>query len=292
MSAASAASAVVPQQRFGAVGLDELVAEAGLMTRIDRKYLVPTGDAARVLGALSPRTRVLEVDGLRDFAYESVYFDTADRLSYRLTAQSRRRRFKLRTRRYLDTGTAFLELKTKSGRGATVKDRAACDPAAAPVPAGRGGLAGDAHRTVAALFAERDLDPGLVPAMRPTLVSGYRRSTLLTETGSRVTVDTRLRWATPDGCVLELPGYVILESKSPGGACELDRLLWRQGHRPSRISKFGTGTAALHPELPRNKWARLLRGPFALAIAQNPGSQPARPAGLTSVIEPAEMTGA
>lgn len=285
-------SALVPQQRFGAVGLDEMIAEAGLMTRIDRKYLVPEGDAARVLGALSPRTRALELDGLRDFAYESVYFDTADRLSYRLTAQSRRRRFKLRARHYLDTGAAFLELKTKSGRGATVKDRVACDPAIVASLAAGGDLAAPARGSVAALLGEREFDAELVPALRPTLVSGYRRSTLLTETGSRVTVDTRLRWATPDGRALELPGYVIIESKSPGGAGELDRLLWRRGHRPSRISKFGTGTAALHPELPRNKWARPLQGPFAQAITQDPWSRRARPAHPASLVEPLETTGA
>ena len=47
-----------------------------------------------------------------------------------------------------------------------------------------------------------------------------------------------------------------------GGASALDRALWREGHRPLGISKFGTGTAALHPELPSNKWARVLRDPF------------------------------
>ena len=58
-------------------------------------------------------------------------------------------------------------------------------------------------------------------------------------------------------------GYAIVESKSAGRPNELDRLLWHAGHRPSGISKFGTGTAALRPELPDNKWSRTLRGPFA-----------------------------
>ena len=37
-----------------------------------------------------------------------------------------------------------------------------------------------------------------------------------------------------------------------------DRLLWRHGHRPVRISKYGTGMAALHADLPAHPWRRVL----------------------------------
>ncbi len=66
---------------------------------------------------------ILDTAGARSFRYESVYFDTPDLLSFRMAAQPRRRRFKLRTRTYLDSRTAFLELKTRGARSATVKDR-------------------------------------------------------------------------------------------------------------------------------------------------------------------------
>lgn len=237
---------------FAPVGLDELVAEAELMTRVDRKYLVPADDAAAILDLIDRRTRVLEIGGRRDFAYESIYFDTSDHLSYRLTAQRRRRRFKLRTRCYVDTGAAFLELKTKSGRGSTVKDRMPYDPR------DRARLTGAGGSYVSELLAGHGHEPALVHRLGPALVSRYSRSTLLLGCGSRATFDTRLRWAA-DGREVELPSHVIIESKSAGRPSELDRALWRAGHRPSGISKFGTGTAALRPELPRNKWARVLR---------------------------------
>ncbi|WP_210235346.1 VTC domain-containing protein, partial [Mesorhizobium sp. M00.F.Ca.ET.217.01.1.1] len=91
-------------------GLDELVAEASLQTRVDRKYVLDRERAEGVLAWLAPETRVLEIDGTRALAYESVYFDTPDLLSYRLAAHARRRRFKLRTRAYLDTDQAYLEM--------------------------------------------------------------------------------------------------------------------------------------------------------------------------------------
>lgn len=251
--------AELPVDDLAPVSLAELVAEAELMTRVDRKYLVPARDAAAILSALGRGCRVLEIDGRRDFGYDSVYFDTADRLSYRLTAQKRRRRFKLRTRSYLDTGTAFLELKTKSGRGSTVKDRLAYEPA----DRARITRAGGAY--LGALLSGHGHDPALVAELRPELVSRYRRTTLLLPGGSRATIDTRLRWSSvPDpGLAVGLTRYVIIESKSAGAPSELDRALWRAGHRPHGISKFGTGMAALHPELPGNTWARVLRGPFA-----------------------------
>ena len=52
-------------------------------------------------------------------------------------------------------------------------------------------------------------------------------------------------------------------SVSLSAASATDRLLWRAGHRPVPVSKFATGLAALNPDLPRNRWARILRGPFA-----------------------------
>lgn len=243
---------------FAPVCLDELVAEAALLTRVDRKYLLPESDAAEILAALDAGTRVLEIDGRRDFAYDSVYFDTADHLAYRLTAQRRRRRFKLRTRTYVDTGGSFLELKTKSGRGTTVKRRIPYEAA------DRARLTEQGRAYIAPLLRDEGHDPDLVDRMRPSLGSRYRRTTLLLACGSRATVDTELHWADPSGDAVDLPGYAIIESKSAGRPNALDRLLWRAGHRPSGISKFGTGTAALRPELPDNKWSRTLRGPFAL----------------------------
>lgn len=254
---APSGSEPLPLERFAAVTLDEIVAEAALLTRVDRKYLVPRAAADALLARTDPAARVLEISGRREFAYDSVYFDTPDHLSYRLTAQRRRRRFKLRTRSYLDTGAAYLELKTKSGRGSTVKNRMDYDPA------DRARLTAGGRAYMRGLLEAHGHDPAVVERLRPSLVSRYHRATLLLPDGSRATIDARLRWSDGRDRVVALPDHVILESKSPGPPSGLDRALWRAGHRPSGISKFGTGTAALHPELPSNKWARTLRGPFA-----------------------------
>ena len=65
------------------------------------------------------------------------------------------------------------------------------------------------------------------------------------------------------GVAFALPDFAIVETKSTGRASRIDRTLWRLGYRPQRISKCATGLAALHRELPRNRWTRVLAGPLA-----------------------------
>src|SRR5919107_618134 len=108
---------------LGQVGLDEVLSEAALQTRVDRKYLL-TPDQFEELGRRIGSTfRVLEIDGRRVFGYESVYFDTGALDLFRAHRQGRRRRYKARVRTYLDSGACMFEVKLKGRRGETVKHR-------------------------------------------------------------------------------------------------------------------------------------------------------------------------
>jgi len=53
-------------------------------------------------------------------------------------------------------------------------------------------------------------------------------------------------------------GLAVVETKNPATPSPADRALWDAGHRPARISKYATGMALLHPELPANRWYRTL----------------------------------
>lgn len=245
------------------IGLTELNEAAALQTRVDRKYVLNQAEADTVLESLSSALaggtapRVLEIDGTRGSSYESVYFDTPDLLSYRMAAHARRRRFKLRTRSYVDSEQSFLEMKTRGARSTTVKDRLEYDFATSDVLTRDGREYADAALDALGLTDPRRLE------LVPTLVTRYVRTTLfLGGSRSRATIDTELRWEAADGQGLDRPGLVIIETKSGSRTSEVDRVLWAHGHRPSTISKFGTGLAALRPDLPSNKWARVLRRHF------------------------------
>ncbi len=239
------------------IGLTELQLAADLQTRLDRKYIVDpvlVGQAVRTLG---PTLRVLVIDGLRDFAYDSVYFDTPALDSYLGAATGRRRRFKVRTRSYLDSGECVLEVKTAGGRGHTIKQRL-------PYALDRRAELDDDARD----FLHRNrIDPTVTARLGETMVTRYRRSTLLDDDGARFTLDTGLRCTSPNGASVDIGRKVLVETKSPGAVTALDRFLWQRGIRPVRVSKYCTGLAALTPGLPANRWNTTLRRHFGWAPA-------------------------
>ena len=231
------------------VGLAELNRQAALQTRVDRKYLLRPAQADLLLRRLDG-ARALEIDGTRRAAYASTYLDTADLRSYHEAARARRRRFKVRCRRYLDTGTAYWEVKTRGARGTTVKERV---PAAGLTPGERAGF-------VTAALDRAGIGEVDVSALQPVLETRYDRATVyLPQDGARVTLDTGLTWALPGDPASAPIDLVVVETKSGIAACTADRLLWRAGVRPVRLSKYGTGLAALRDDLPSNRWHAVLR---------------------------------
>ena len=96
---------------------------AQLTTRVELKYLVPLADLPTCLHRLPHQLAVLDMGGRRIFDYESVYFDTDGFALYRHHVQGRRKRYKVRIRSYCDSRDAMFEVKFKSRRGQTVKER-------------------------------------------------------------------------------------------------------------------------------------------------------------------------
>lgn len=277
-----------------AVHLDELTDQAALQRRVDRKYVLPVAACVPLLEELGVRgAHVLEIDDRRTFGYDSVYLDTADLTCYLQAARRRPRRFKVRTRTYVDSGQCWLEVKMRDRRGWTVKHRTAYDVR------DRALLTAEGRVFVEQVLAATGLGLETGTTLDAALRSVYRRSTLhLPQTRSRVTLDTTLtfrgrgptsahpeeaaaedlaRGAVARGAVsrradtqgaetrgavdteaVALPGYAVVETKTDGRPCAADRLLWADGYRPVRISKYGTGLAALDPDLPATPWRRVL----------------------------------
>jgi VTC domain len=227
-------------ERFPAIGLDRLDADAALRDRVDVKYVVPLDAFAALAGRLLPTHAALEIDGRRAFAYRSRYFDTPELRMFRDHIQQRRRRYKCRSRQYLDTGAYAFEVKLKGLRGRTVKYRMAHD--------------GHELSDAAVAFLRDCLDSayGIAPdaALRPALDVAYTRVTLAApELGERVTCDFDLTFSGPGGAAGRLEaGMAIVESKSASGNSVADRVLRRLGHRPQpACSKYCLGVALTRP---------------------------------------------
>lgn len=251
---------------FEPINLEDLTARAGLLTRVDRKYVLAAGAARTLLMALPGDALILQIDGRREFGYDSMYYDTPDLLTYHLAARKRRRRFKVRSRTYVDTAAHFIEVKTKGPRKRTVKERISTH---GPMAAAR--LGDEASEFVRDSLGRARVGAGPVAHLRPTLRTRYRRTTLyLPTSGSRVTVDADLTWSAPGQDPVRLAGLVIVETKSGATPSLADRLLWSTGHRPVRISKFATGLAAMYPHLPATKWRPVLDRHVLPALHRRP----------------------
>jgi VTC domain len=239
-----------------AISLDDVVSQAALQDRVDVKYLVRVNDFAQLVERLGASHAVLERDGSRAFRYRTTYFDTADLETYRAHAQRRRRRYKCRTREYVESGLVAFEVKLKGPRGRTVKHRmpyerawrdAVTDSALAFV-----------RDTVRRTYGR---EPG--GRLQPALAVAYTRITLVAPE-QRLTCDFDLRFSAPDGASGRLAeGMVILESKSIGGGARADRVLRTLGARPVSVcSKYCLGVGFTRPGVKSNRLRPLLRRHF------------------------------
>ena len=237
------------------ISLGDLNATAALQTRIDRKYIVTSERLESIISGLGHRLAVLDIDGQRDFGYESSYFDTESLGSFWDAALSRPDRVKVRTRSYLDSMMTMLEVKLHDPEGTTTKLRQRHDFEARQ-------LLDASARTFVDSESER---PGFAAQLVPVLTTSYRRATLIdAKAAARLTIDAGLRCTDWRDHEVSLDDRFIVESKSSGGASFIDLWLWRHGVYPEKISKYGTGLAALNPDLRSEKWRLTLQRHFDL----------------------------
>ncbi|NUT54603.1 MAG: polyphosphate polymerase domain-containing protein [Thermoleophilia bacterium] len=242
---------------YGPISLDELEATAGMLTRIDRKYLVTWTVAEQLLTALAPTHRALEIDGRRVFTYRSMYLDSPSLGAFRAHTQQRRRRYKCRTRHYVDADLHMFEVKLKGLRGLTIKHRLAM-PGAAPTDE----ALSFATDCVEQAYGCRPRD------LRECLTTEYRRVTLAGP-ASRMTLDFELHFRDVAGRSAALQdGYVIVESKTARGPGAADLMLKRLGVRPVECSKYCVGVALLRGDVKGNGLRWLIRRYFTPATLE------------------------
>jgi hypothetical protein len=250
-------------ESFSALGLPELETTAALQDRVDVKYVISRAQFGALAERLRGTHRVLEIDGRRAFAYRTTYFDTAELTAFRDHVQERRRRYKCRSREYVDSGLCTFEVKLKGARGRTVKHRMAYDRARR-----------DELSEPALAFLRDCLERsyGRAPdgELHPALAVAYTRVTFVApEVGERVTCDFDLAFSAPDGASGRLDDHaVIVESKSARGNATADRALRALGARPEGgCSKYALGVGFTRPEMKSNAVRRLLRRHFRAAPA-------------------------
>ena len=238
---------------FTTVSLDEVVTEAAAMVRVDRKYLVGREVVDELLPRLGAGFRALSVAGRSSTSYRSTYFDTADLTTARAHLQRRRRRWKVRSRLYVEDGLCRIEVKTRDGRGATVKT-------VAESTSGRYGVLGGADAAfVSEVLEARGVDAD-VRGLHPTMEVTYRRSTLAdTANATRVTLDWQVACRLDGDRVWLDDATVLVETKGVHRLGVADRVLADLGVRPRSFSKYASAASILRADLADND-VRALHG--------------------------------
>jgi len=94
-----------------------------LLNRQDTKFIFNFKKLPFLLEQLKDKYYVLEVENHRITQYESEYFDTDDHLLYLQHHNGKLNRHKVRYRCYVESNTCYFEVKLKSNKGRTIKNR-------------------------------------------------------------------------------------------------------------------------------------------------------------------------
>lgn len=232
-------------QQFDSIGLDQME-RVKLLRRTDKKYLLHSDALDGFLASLSQDYFMLEHQGKRLMHYETQYFDTENLDLYNMHLHGSGRRWKVRKRDYTDSDVTFLELKTRTNKGKTEKQRLNSNS----------NVQEFAPAEIELLATEL---PFSSDKLIKTLSTGYDRITLVNKTiNERITIDTSLSFRGLQGNA-DMSNLVIVEVKQ--GDKNLTRALkalreLRQ--KPGGISKYCLGLISTIPNLPSNRFKPML----------------------------------
>ncbi len=226
-------------QTFHPISLEEMD-HVTLLNRIDTKFIIHENQLMEHLSAISDQYSLLKIGGKSVHPYETLYFDTPDFHLYQMHHNGKRNRFKLRCRRYTNTGIAFFEVKSKNNKDRTIKDRIQVSN----IPEK---LDENLYKYIVDHTHEE------LKSYIPTLRVYFDRLTLVNkEANERLTFDMNLRYK----CKCDekkILNIVIVEVKQEKYSLSPFRELMRiQRHPQNYMSKYCMGITCMHKELKMN----------------------------------------
>ena len=234
------------------ITLDEM-RSVKLMNRIDTKYVLSEEEVLRLLhSAAEAGYSVQIVDGVRACRYLTLYYDTSVREMFIVHHNRKLTRQKLRTRRYLESGTTFFEIKNKNNRRRTKKRRTEIS---------REDFISFANNA-AALDFYKDNARYTHDAISPALSTRFVRITLvnphLTE---RLTIDLALEYEDMRShTTASVPQMAIVELKQDGNTHSALKSIMRDLRiQPLKVSKYCLGTTLTVEGIKHNRFKEKLR---------------------------------
>jgi len=229
-------------RNYAPITLEQLQADH-LMSRFDEKYVFHLSRLKPFLKELRSNYTVLSVNDKLMAQYENIYFDTPDLKSYHDHHNGITTRYKIRFRRYNDSGHCFLEVKRKDNRGCTNKERLPVDT-----------LRREMNEEQNNFLSERT--KGFPLPLLPSLSNNFFRITLVNEPlRERVTIDLLIHFKN-EMREKNLEEVVIAEVKQERHYYDsaFKKLMQRERIFPVNISKYCMGTLLTHPGIKYNRF--------------------------------------
>ncbi len=226
---------------FEPIQLNE-INQLKLLKRVDNKFVMPINKLEELLKIIKNDYKILEINGERDFAYHTAYFDTP-KFDFYLNHQNQRlNRHKIRMRTYMVSNVTFLEIKRKNNKGKTIKTRKQIDKIS--------NLNTEYYNYLEStvLLNRRDLEN--------SSDNSFRRITLVSfKTNERITLDYNLVfWHNKK--TKEMPFISIVEVKKDKavGKSPVTQALKKLKVHSRGFSKYCMGLTYLYPDLKQNNF--------------------------------------
>ncbi|MCE1253108.1 MAG: polyphosphate polymerase domain-containing protein [Anaerolineae bacterium] len=227
--------------KFAPITLQEMDSVA-LLDRIDTKFVLSDAQLGLTLVNLCDDYRILSVQGQRLNHYHTLYFDTSDFELYNLHVNGRGDRYKVRSREYTDSKLSFLEVKHKTGKDRTIKDRLSTRQPLVSLS-----IEAESWLEKILPYASSELEPKLKNTFtRITLVNKYQVE--------RVTLDVDLAFFT-DWKQIKMTGIAIAEVKldSRNQVSPFLTQMRKLHIRPQGFSKYCIGVSLLYDQVKKNQ---------------------------------------
>lgn len=226
---------------FLPVSLEEMD-HVKLLDRIDSKYVMNISQLPVYLTSLKEQYSLLVIEGKSVHPYETLYYDTPGFRLYQMHHNGLRNRYKLRCRKYVNSGISYFEIKSKTNTGRTIKKRISIDsiPEMLNEP-----LKQYIVKHISGAYKE------YIPALRVF----FDRITLVNNTANeRLTIDTNLRYKV-EGFEKGIHGIVIVEVKQEKHSISPFRELMKVHRQPRNyLSKYCLGIICLNNGQKKNRF--------------------------------------
>jgi hypothetical protein len=225
---------------FSTISLNEMDSVA-LQNRTDTKFLMTGEQLLTALSAVQQDYRILSVAGQKLNHYRTVYFDTPDFELFNLHVNGRADCYKVRSREYTDSSQSFLEVKHKTRKDRTIKDRLST-----PRPIIQLNLEAESWLHEVYPYSCRDLEP--------KLWNTFTRITLVCKHDcERVTLDVDLGFFIVNQSVW-LDNIAVAEVKMDSGNQSSPFLAAMRTQRilPRGFSKYCIGVSMLYDRVKKN----------------------------------------